>query len=92
VIAASAGNHAQGVALAARELDLKAVIVMGRNTPSIKVDAVRELGARVVLHGDGFDDAKAHADELMAKHGYTFVHPYDDVDVIAGQGTVGSRS
>jgi threonine dehydratase len=89
VIAASAGNHAQGVALAARELDLKAVIVMGRNTPSIKVDAVRELGARVVLHGDGFDDAKAHADELMAKHGYTFVHPYDDVDVIAGQGTVG---
>jgi threonine dehydratase len=89
VIAASAGNHAQGVALAARKLDLKAVIVMGRNAPSIKVDAVRELGARVVLHGDGFDDAKGHADELMAKHGYTFVHPYDDVDVIAGQGTVG---
>jgi threonine dehydratase len=89
VIAASAGNHAQGVALAARELDLKAVIVMGRNTPSIKVDAVRELGARVVLHGDGFDDAKGHAEELMARHGYTFVHPYDDVDVIAGQGTVG---
>ncbi|HEX7036751.1 MAG TPA: threonine ammonia-lyase, biosynthetic [Pseudomonadales bacterium] len=89
VIAASAGNHAQGVALAARRLGLKAVIVMGRNTPSIKVSAVRELGARVVLHGDGFDEAKAHADELVARHGYTFVHPFDDVDVIAGQGTVG---
>ncbi len=62
---------------------------MGRNTPSIKVDAVRERGARVVLHGDGFDEAKAHADELVARHGYTFVHPFDDVDVIAGQGTVG---
>lgn len=89
VIAASAGNHAQGVALAARRLGLKAVIVMGRNTPSIKVSAVRELGARVVLHGDGFDEAKAHADELVARHGYTFVHPFDDVEVIAGQGTVG---
>lgn len=89
VIAASAGNHAQGVALAAQRLDLKAIIVMGRNTPSIKVDAVRGYGARVVLHGDGFDDAKAHADGLMERHGYTFVHPYDDVEVIAGQGTVG---
>ncbi|MAT85006.1 MAG: threonine ammonia-lyase, biosynthetic [Gammaproteobacteria bacterium] len=89
VIAASAGNHAQGVALAARELGLKAVIVMGRNTPSIKVDAVRALGAKVVLHGDGFDEAKAHADGLVAEHGYTFVHPFDDVDVLTGQGTVG---
>ncbi len=89
VIAASAGNHAQGVALAARRLGLKATIVMGRNTPSIKVNAVRDLGARVVLHGDGFDEAKAHADGLVDKHGYTFVHPFDDVDVIAGQGTVG---
>jgi len=89
VIAASAGNHAQGVALSARRLGLKAVIVMGRNTPSIKVNAVRALGARVVLHGDGFDEAKAHADGLVAEHGYTFVHPFDDVDVIAGQGTVG---
>lgn len=89
VIAASAGNHAQGVAMSAQRLGLKAVIVMGRNTPSIKVDAVRDLGARVVLHGDGFDEAKAHADELMARHGYTFVHPFDDVDIIAGQGTVG---
>jgi threonine dehydratase len=89
VIAASAGNHAQGVALAAQHLNLKATIVMGRNTPSIKVDAVRNLGAKVVLHGDGFDEAKEHADALMARHGHTFVHPYDDVDVIAGQGTVG---
>ena len=89
VIAASAGNHAQGVALAAQRLGLKATIVMGRNTPSIKVDAVRGYGARVVLHGDGFDDAREHASGLMEKHGYTFVHPYDDVDVIAGQGTVG---
>ncbi len=89
VITASAGNHAQGVALAARELDIKAIIVMGRNTPSIKVNAVRDLGARVVLHGDGFDEARAHAEQLMVKNGYTFVHPYDDVDVIAGQGTVG---
>jgi threonine dehydratase len=89
VITASAGNHAQGVALAAERLGLKAVVVMGRNTPSIKVDAVRELGARVVLHGDGFNDAKEHADQLTARHGYTFIPPYDDVDVIAGQGTVG---
>jgi threonine dehydratase len=89
VIAASAGNHAQGVALSAQRLGLKAIVVMGRNTPSIKVNAVRELGARVVLHGDGFDEAKAHADELVTQHGYTFVHPFDDVDVIAGQGTVG---
>ncbi|MFW6093037.1 MAG: threonine ammonia-lyase, biosynthetic [Pseudomonadota bacterium] len=89
VIAASAGNHAQGVALAARNLGMKAVIVMGRNTPSIKVDAVRDLGAKVILHGDSFDEARTHAEEQVARHGYTFVHPYDDVDVIAGQGTVG---
>jgi threonine dehydratase len=89
VITASAGNHAQGVAFAAARLDLKAIVVMGRNTPSIKVDAVRELGARVVLHGDGFNDAKDHADQLARKHGYTFIPPYDDVEVIAGQGTVG---
>ena len=89
VIAASAGNHAQGVAYAARKLGLKALIVMGRNTPSIKVDAVRNLGARVVLHGDAYDAAAAHAVELADKHGYVFVHPYDDIDVIAGQGTVG---
>lgn len=89
VITASAGNHAQGVALAARELGIKAHIVMGRNTPSIKVDAVRDLGARVVLHGDNYDDAAAHARELVEKAGYVYVHPFDDPDVIAGQGTVG---
>lgn len=89
VIAASAGNHAQGVAYSARKLGLKALIVMGRNAPSIKVDAVRNLGAKVVLHGDTYDEAAAHALELAEEHGYAFVHPYDDVDVIAGQGTVG---
>jgi threonine dehydratase len=89
VITASAGNHAQGVALAAQELGLKATIVMGRNTPSIKVDAVRAFGARVVLHGDTYDDAKDHAAQLVKKHGLVYIPPYDDLDVIAGQGTVG---
>ncbi|MFU8821149.1 MAG: threonine ammonia-lyase, biosynthetic [Gammaproteobacteria bacterium] len=89
VITASAGNHAQGVALAAQELGLKATIVMGRNTPSIKVDAVRAFGARVVLHGDTYDDAAAHMAELAKRQGLVFIPPYDDLDVIAGQGTVG---
>ena len=89
VITASAGNHAQGVALAANRLGIRAHIVMGRNTPDIKVSAVRDLGARVILHGDGFDEANNHAIELMNKHGYIFVHPFDDPDVIAGQGTIG---
>ena len=88
VITASAGNHAQGVALAAKRLKAKAVIVMPRTTPQIKVDAVRNLGGRAVLHGDNYDAASAHARELEKKQGMTFVHPYDDVDVIAGQGTV----
>jgi threonine dehydratase len=89
VIAASAGNHAQGVALAARELGIRATIVMGRNTPSIKINAVRDLGARVVLHGDSYDAASAHAMKLVEEAGYVYVHPFDDPDVIAGQGTVG---
>jgi threonine dehydratase len=89
VIAASAGNHAQGVALAARELGVRAHIVMGRNTPEIKIRAVRQLGARVILHGDAYDEASAHAQALADRHGYAFVHPFDDLDVIAGQGTVG---
>jgi threonine dehydratase len=89
VIAASAGNHAQGVALAARELGTRAVIVMGRNTPSIKINAVKNLGARVILHGDAYDAAAAHARELVAEKGYVYVHPFDDPEVIAGQGTVG---
>ena len=88
VITASAGNHAQGVALAAKRLGAKAVIVMPRTTPQIKVDAVRNLGGRVVLHGDNYDAAHAHARELEKKQHLTFVHPYDDPEVIAGQGTV----
>lgn len=89
VICASAGNHAQGMALGAKYLGMKAVIVMPRTTPEIKVRAVRERGARVVLHGDTFDDALLHARELEEKEGLTFVHPYDEPAVIAGQGTVG---
>lgn len=89
VVCASAGNHAQGVALAARRLGAKATVVMPRTTPRIKVDAVRSHGARVVLHGDAFDEAAAHARQLEAERGLTFVHPYDDPDVIAGQGTIG---
>lgn len=89
VIAASAGNHAQGVALAAARLGIRAVIVMGENTPEIKVRAVSRLGAEVVLHGDSYDAAYEHAMELVKKKGYTFIHPFDDPDVIAGQGTVG---
>ena len=89
VVAASAGNHAQGVSLAADRLGIKAHIVMGRNTPSIKIDAVRSLGGHVVLHGDTYADAAQHAAELSQSRGYVPVHPYDDVDVIAGQGTVG---
>lgn len=89
VIAASAGNHAQGVAMAAQTLRMKATIVMPRTTPLIKVDAVRGLGARVVLHGDSYDEAALHAQELLRAKGLTYVHPFDDPDVIAGQGTVG---
>nr|WP_282571391.1 threonine ammonia-lyase, biosynthetic [Methylonatrum kenyense] len=88
VICASAGNHAQGVALAARQMGIKAVIVMPRTTPQIKVQAVRRLGGRVVLHGDGYDEAAAHAAKLMEERGMSWVPPYDDPDVIAGQGTV----
>ncbi|WP_022955081.1 threonine ammonia-lyase, biosynthetic [Perlucidibaca piscinae] len=88
VICASAGNHAQGVALAARTLGIKGVIVMPQTTPDIKVNAVRNLGGQVVLHGDSYDDAYAHARELMDEKGYAFIHPFDDPLVIAGQGTV----
>src|SRR4051812_8509081 len=89
VIAASAGNHAQGVALAAQKLACKATIVMPVTTPHIKIAAVEARGARVVLHGDSYSDAYSKALELQKKSGATFVHPYDDPDVIAGQGTVG---
>ena len=88
VICASAGNHAQGVAMSAKELGIKAIIVMPQTTPDIKVRSVRDRGAKVVLRGDAFDEAAAHAQELIQKHGYTYIPPYDDPDVIAGQGTV----
>jgi threonine dehydratase len=89
VITASAGNHAQGVALAGSKLGIKTWIVMPRTTPSVKVDAVRALGGHVVLHGDSYDDAAAHARGLAAEKHMTVVHPYDDPEVIAGQGTIG---
>ena len=88
VIAASAGNHAQGVALAAQKLGCRATIVMPLPTPQIKINAVKARGAEVVLFGDSYDEAYAHACTLAAANGATFVHPYDDPDVIAGQGTV----
>lgn len=88
VIAASAGNHAQGVALAAKKLGIKALIVMPRTTPEIKIKSVKARGAKIVLHGDSYDEAYAHAMELVAEKGMIFIHPYDDPDVIAGQGTV----
>jgi threonine dehydratase len=89
VITASAGNHAQGVALAAQKLGCRAVIVMPVTTPQIKVSAVAHRGAEVVLRGDSYSEALAHAMRLKRRHGYTFVHAYDDPDVIAGQGTIG---
>ncbi|MFC3283849.1 threonine ammonia-lyase, biosynthetic [Litchfieldella rifensis] len=89
VITASAGNHAQGVAMAAKLIGVKAVIVMPRITPEIKVQAVRARGAKVVLKGDAFSAAAAHVQELIAEHGYTYIPPFDDIDVIAGQGSIG---
>jgi len=89
VICASAGNHAQGVAYSARRMDVRAVIVMPTTTPSIKVEAVRRLGGEVVIAGDTFDDARLHAMDLCERENLVFVHPYDDPEVIAGQGTIG---
>ncbi len=89
VIAASAGNHAQGVALAARRLGCRAVIVMPTTSPQVKIDAVRRLGGEVVLAGESFTDAYQHSQKLEKEQKLTFVHPFDDPDVIAGQGTVG---
>jgi threonine dehydratase len=91
VIAASAGNHAQGVAFAARHLGLRAVIVMPKTTPEIKIEAVRSMGAEVVLAGDSYSDAQQRCDALVAETGLAFVHPFDDPLVIAGQGTVGAE-
>ena len=89
VIAASAGNHAQGVAMSAAHLGIKATIVMGMNAPDIKVRAVRARGAQVVQYGESYDAAAEHARELMERHGYSWVPPFDDADIVAGQGTVG---
>ncbi len=88
VICASAGNHAQGVALGARKLGARAVVVMPVTTPQLKIDAVRGLGGEVHLHGDSYSDAYVYALEQQKAHGLTFVHPFDDPDVIAGQGTI----
>jgi threonine dehydratase len=89
VICSSAGNHAQGVALAAQRRGIRSVIVMPVTTPSIKVDAVKALDGDVILFGDTYDDAYTHARALEKEHGYVFIHPFDDPDVIAGQGTIG---
>ena len=91
VIAASAGNHAQGVALSAHKMNIRATIVMPKTTPDIKVSSVRALGAEVVLFGDSFDAASEHSKKLAQKHKYTPIHPFDDSDVIAGQGTIGKE-
>ncbi|RYF00363.1 MAG: threonine ammonia-lyase, biosynthetic, partial [Comamonadaceae bacterium] len=88
VICASAGNHAQGVAMSARKLGTRAVVVMPTTTPQLKIDAVKTLGGDVVLHGDSYSDAYEHAARLQQEQGLTFVHPFDDPDVIAGQGTI----
>jgi threonine dehydratase len=89
VVTASAGNHAQGVALGAKKLGTKAVIVMPTTTPQVKIDAVRSREGEVVLYGNSFDDASAKAREIEQELGLTFIHPFDDPDVIAGQGTIG---
>jgi threonine dehydratase len=91
IITASAGNHSQGVAYSAQKLGLKATIVMPQTTPPIKVDAVRAMGAEGVLAGDSYADAKAHCDGLVERTGLTFIHPFDDPLVIAGQGTIGAE-
>ena len=88
VITASAGNHAQGVAYAAQKLGVRAVICMPATTPILKVEATRALGAAVILHGNGFDDAYTHSLELQKKNGYVYIHPFNDRDVIVGQGTI----
>ncbi len=89
VICASAGNHAQGLAYSAKHLKIQGIIVMPQTTPDIKVNAVKSLGGHVILHGDAFDEAAVFAKQLAIDKGYSFIHPYDDLEVIAGQGTVG---
>ena len=89
IVAASAGNHAQGVALAGKTLGIRTIIVMPKVAPDIKINAVKSFGGEVVIHGNNFDEAFAHARHLEQMEGMTFVHPFDDLDVIAGQGTIG---
>ncbi|RFB54141.1 bifunctional threonine ammonia-lyase/L-serine ammonia-lyase TdcB [Bacillus thuringiensis] len=89
VIACSAGNHAQGVALSSHLLKIKSKIVMPTSAPQAKVDATRGYGSEVILYGDTFDDAKAKCEEIIKETGETYLHPYDDVEVMAGQGTIG---
>ncbi len=89
VVAMSAGNHAQGVAYQAQRLNIPATIVMPKGTPFVKVRKTKEYGAKVELEGDTLEGAENHARELAIQHGFTFVHPYDDIDVVAGQGTIG---
>lgn len=91
VIAASAGNHAQGVALSSKKLGIKSLIVMPKTTPNIKVESVQNFGGETVLHGDSYDDAYHHAMELAEENGMTFVHPFDDPIVMAGQGTIAAE-
>ncbi len=88
LITASAGNHAQGVAFAAQRMGAKAVIVMPTTTPLMKVNRTKSYGAEVILHGDVYDDACSEAYRLAEEHGYTFIHPFDDIDVATGQGTI----
>ena len=88
LITASAGNHAQGVAYAARKFGAPAIVVMPTTTPLLKVNRTKELGAEVVLHGNVYDEACEKAKELAAEHGYTFVHPFDDLEVATGQGSI----
>ena len=88
VVAASAGNHAQGLAMSAKKMGVKATIVMPNTTPQIKVNAVKARGAKVMLRGDTYDDASDYAQKLVVEKGMTYIHPFDDPDVIAGQGTI----
>ena len=88
VVAASAGNHAQGVALAAQKLKIQALIVMPKTTPPIKVQSVKSYGAKIILAGDSYDAAYARAQTIAQEGGLTFIHPFDDAEVIAGQGTI----
>ena len=88
MVASSAGNHAQGVALSASKLGIESVIVMPLSTPKIKVNAVEQLGGKVVLHGDVYDDAYQYAKQLEQDQDLVFIHPYDDIEVMAGQATI----